>query len=329
MKPFNVFPYDANFDFMRLRWISLGLALLIMLVGIGSMIVNSFPGGKFDGSKTFNYALDFSGGALVELRFAKPVEVDAVREKLAAAGFDNAQVQNLGAGNDVSIRQKAEHTENGEAVGKLTEEIVKAVSGPDNPAKVLRSETVGSQVGKELAQNGVWALVFVVVGFLIYISFRFEKKFAIAAVLTTMHDVVVVAGWFAITGHEFDLTVLAGILSVMGYSINDTIVVFDRVRENFRTMRADPETILNKSINQTLSRTVITSFVAFLTVFALYLYGGGSLQGMAESQMLGIIIGTLSSIFVACPLLTMGFLKVTKQDLLPKARDEAALARRP
>ena len=142
-------------------------------------------------------------------------------------------------------------------------------------------------------------------------------------------SVVLVAGWFAITGHEFDLTVLAGVLSVMGYSINDTIVVFDRVRENFRSMRADPVAILNASINQTLSRTVITSFVAFLTVFALYLYGGGSLRGMAEAQMLGIIIGTLSSIFVACPLLTLGVLRITKQDLMPKAKDEEALARRP
>jgi preprotein translocase subunit SecF len=139
--------------------------------------------------------------------------------------------------------------------------------------------------------------------------------------------VLVVAGWFALSGHEFDLTVLAGVLSVMGYSINDTIVVFDRVRENFRGMRATPAEVLNRSINQTLSRTVITSFVAFLTVLALYLYGGGSLRGMAESQILGIIIGTLSSIFVACPLLL--WLGVSKQDLMPKARDEAALARRP
>ena len=164
MKPFNVFPYDANFDFMRLRWISLGLALLIMLVGIGSMIVNSFPGGKFDGSKTFNYALDFSGGALVELRFAKPVEVDAVREKLAAAGFDNAQVQNLGAGNDVSIRQKAEHTENGEAVGKLTEEnmadalkeVRAALLAADVHFKVAREfiERVQTQcVGQEVLKS--------------------------------------------------------------------------------------------------------------------------------------------------------------------------------
>src|SRR3546814_281633 len=142
-----------------------------------------------------------------------------------------------------------------------------------------------------------------------------------------MHDVVVVAGWFAVTGHEFDLTVLAGIMGVMGFSINDTIVVFDRVRENFRGVRAPAREILNSSINQTLSRTVITSFVAFLTALALYLYGGGSLQGMAKSMMIGIVIGTLSSIFVACPLLM--WLGTNKQDLMPKARDDAELARRP
>jgi preprotein translocase subunit SecF len=170
-------------------------------------------------------------------------------------------------------------------------------------------------------------MLFVIVGFLAYISFRFEWKFAVAAIIATLHDVVVVAGWFAFSGHEFDLTVLAGVMSVMGYSINDTIVVFDRVRENFRGMRASPREILNASVNQTLSRTVITSFVAFLTVLALYLYGGGSLRGMAESQMMGIIIGTLSSIFVACPLLL--WLGVSKQDLMPKSKDEAALARRP
>src|SRR5690606_20549686 len=135
------------------------------------------------------------------------------------------------------------------------------------------------------------------------ILFWFEWKFAVAAILTTMHDVVVVAGWFAISGHEFDLTVLAGVMGVMGFSINDTIVVFDRVRENFRGVRAPAREILTASINQPLSRSVITSFVAFLTVLALYLYGGGSLQGMAESMMVGISLGTLSSIFVAWPLL--------------------------
>jgi len=326
MKPFNVFPYDSAINFLRLRWYSLAVALGLMLVAIGAMVVNTFPGGKFEPSRTFNYALDFFGGALVELHFDKPVDTEEVRRRLQRAGFDNAQVQNLGAGNEVLIRQKAETSDNA-AVGRLADRIVSAVRTPDNPVRVLRSDSLGKQVGDELASNAVLALIFVIVGFLIYISFRFEKKFAIAAVLATLHDVVVVAGWFAITGHEFDLTVLAGLLSVMGYSINDTIVVFDRVRENFRTMRAGPNEVLNASINQTLSRTVITSFVAFLTVLALYIYGGGSLQGMAESQMLGIVIGTLSSIFVACPLLS--WLGVTKQDLLPKARDEEALARRP
>jgi preprotein translocase subunit SecF len=170
----------------------------------------------------------------------------------------------------------------------------------------------------------------VTLGFLAYIAIRFEFKFAFAAVLATLGDILLVCGWFAFSQHEFDLTVLAGILSVMGFSINDTIVVFDRVRENFRLLnKLEPGEVLNRSVNQTLSRTIITSFVAFLTVLALYLYGGQSLQGMAESQMIGIVIGTLSSIFVACPLLLL--LGVTKQDLMPKAREdlEAELARRP
>jgi preprotein translocase subunit SecF len=320
MKPFNVFPYDSKFDFMRLRWVSLAVALAIMLVAIGAIAVNNF-----------NFALDFTGGTVTELRFAKPIDVDGVRKRLDKAGYENAQVQTFGSGNDLLIRlqPKLKPGQTGVANGDLAGDVQRAASTPDNPGKVLRNEIVGPQVGKDLAINGVWALIFVVVGFLIYISFRFEKKFAVAAVLTTLHDVVIVAGWFALSGHEFDLTVLAGVLSVMGYSINDTIVVFDRVRENFRSMRADPVAILNASINQTLSRTVITSFVAFLTVFALYLYGGGSLRGMAEATMIGIVIGTLSSIFVACPLLTIGPLRVTKQDLLPKAKDEEALARRP
>lgn len=318
MKPFNVFPYGSSFNFMRMRWVSLTVAALIMFVAIGAMV-----------TKGFDFALDFTGGTSVELRFEKPVPVDEVRAKLAAQGYDSAQVQSFGSANELLVRLQPREGVAQNDTAETADEVVRIVSTPENPATRLRSGYVGPQVGKELALNGLYAVLFVVIGFLIYISARFEWKFAVAATITTMHDVVVVAGWFAISGHEFDLTVLAGVLSVMGFSINDTIVVFDRVRENFRGMRATPEEVLNKSINQTLSRTVITSFVAFLTVLALYLYGGGSLKGMAESQMIGIVIGTLSSIFVACPLLTMSVLKVTKQDLMPKARDEAALARRP
>ena len=320
MKPFNVFPYDSKFDFMRLRWVSLGLALALLLVSIGAM---AFKG--------FNFALDFTGGTVTELRFERPVDIDDVRSRLDKAGFSGAQVQTFGSGNDLLIRlqPKEEGAAGADEQHNTAQAVQQALAFEGNPGKVLRSEFVGPQVGEDLAKNGVWALIFVVVGFLMYISFRFEKKFAVSAVLTTLHDVVVVLGWFAITGREFDLTVLAGVLSVMGFSINDTIVVFDRVRENFRSMRADPVTILNTSINQTLSRTVITSVVALLTVVALYVYGGGSLEGMAEAMIVGIVLGTISSIFVAAPLLTLGPLKVTKQDLMPRAKDEAELARRP
>ena len=318
MKPFNVFPYDSNIDFMRMRWVSLSVALLLMLVAIGAMA-----------TRGFNFALDFTGGIGVELRYAQEPNVDKVREQLNAAGFHGAQVQNFGSGNDLLVRLQAEGKQAGGAdqASSIGDAVAKAASLPGNPAEKRSSSVISAQVGKDLALKGLYAVLFVIIGFLGYISLRFEKKFAIAAIIGTMHDVIVCAGWFALSGHEFDLNVLAGILSVMGFSINDTIVVFDRVRENFRGMRADPVTILNKSVNQTLSRTVITSFVAFLTVFALYLYGGGSLQGMAEAQIVGIVLGTVSTIFVACPLLL--WLGVSKQDLMPKAKDEAALARRP
>jgi preprotein translocase subunit SecF len=326
MKPFNLFPYDSAFDFMRLRMISLIVAALIMFVAIGGMVF-----------KGFNFALDFTGGVGIELAYDKPVDVDAVRERLEQAGFGNAQVQTFGSGNDLLIRLRdaaapaaatsTDASDEERRTESIAEKVREAASEPGNPARKLNSADISPQVGRELAENGVYAMLFVVLGFLIYISFRFELKFAIAAIITTLHDVVVVLGWFALTGREFDLTVLAGVLSVMGYSINDTIVVFDRVRENFRGMRASPSEVLNRSINQTLSRTVITSFVALLTVLALYFYGGGSLKGMAEAQLLGIIIGTVSTIFIACPLLL--WLGVSKQDLLPKARDEAELARRP
>ncbi len=313
--PLNLIPYDSNYDFMRLRWVSTLLFALLTLASLGAIAIQGF-----------NFALDFTGGTVTELRFAKPVDIEDVRDRLAAAGYENPQVQTFGSGNDLLVRLQPKAGGAGN-VGQTADAVLQATSTAGNPGSVVKSDFVGAQIGKELALNGIYALLFVVLGFLIYISFRFEWKFAVAAIITTLSDIVIVAGWFAVTGHEFDLTVLAGILSVLGYSINDKIVVFDRVRENFRSLRAEPIEVLNKSINQTLSRTIIVSFVSFLTVLALYVYGGGSLKGMAEAQMIGIVLGTLSSIYVACPLLL--WLGVSKQDLLPKARDEAALARRP
>jgi len=315
-----LFPSNSNINFMRVRYASLAAVALLMLASL-----------FFLGTKGFNYALDFTGGTATEIEFAEPVDVEQVRQRLETAGYTGAVVQTFGAGNDIVIRlQPQEPGEDGAATREYSGAAILAAAQPEgNPGKVLRSDFVGPQIGNELALNGVYAAIFVVLGFLAYIWARFELKFAIAAILTTLVDLLVVCGWFALSQHEFDLTVLAGILSVMGFSINDTIVVFDRVRENFRSLKLEPKEILNKSVNQTLSRTIITSFVAFLTILALYLYGGQSLKGMAESQMIGIVFGTLSSIFVACPLLLL--MGVTKQDLMPRAKDdiEAELARRP
>jgi len=317
--PIQLIPHDTRIDFMRLRWITLSIAAVVFAAVVGLILV-----------KGFNYALDFTGGTVVELRFQQPADVEQVRTRLATAGFGSAQVQSFGSGQELLVRLQPRDGVAGEGVNdEAALQVVAAVSRADNPAEILRSEFVGPQVGSELAMNGLYAAIFVVVGFLIYIGFRFEWKFAVVASLTTLFDVLMAAGWIAMTGREFDLTVLAGLLAVMGFSINDTVVVFDRVRENFRSMRGDPLEIMNRSINQTLSRTIITSMVFFLSVLALYLYGGGSLEGLAVTQMVGAVVGTLSSIFIACPLLTVGFLKVTKQDLLPKAKDIEALARRP
>jgi len=313
-----LFPSNSNFNFMRMRWVSLSIAALMLVVALGAMAFNGF-----------NYALDFTGGTVTELKFAQPVSVEDVRQRLEAKGFEGAEGGPGGTGKDMGVGWRVRKPKAG-GKQKAGTEILMAAGTPENKGVVVRSDFVGPQIGKDLAINGIYATLFVALGFLAYVWIRFELKFAIAAIIATLHDVVVVAGWFALTGHEFDLAVLAGVLSVMGYSINDTIVVFDRVRENFRGLRnVSPMEVLNRSINQTLSRTIITSFVAFLTVLALYIYGGASLKGMAESQIIGIVIGTLSSIFVACPLLTIGFLKVTKQDLMPRAKDDAELARRP
>jgi len=287
------------------------------------------------GIKGFNYALDFTGGTLIEARFDKAVDVEQVRTKLEESGFDGAQVQSVGGNTDLLIRL-APHGEHAAGTGDAAHEdkataaaVVKALSTADNQATVLRNEFVGPQIGKDLAMNGLYATIFMLAGFLIYIAVRFEWKFAVTASIVAMFDLIVTVAYVSLLGREFDLTVLAGLLSVMGFAINDLIVVFDRVRENFRSLRVDSMEVLNRSINQTLSRTVITAVMFFLSALALYMYGGSSMEGLAETHMIGAVIVVLSSILVAVPMLTIGFLRVSKQDLLPKAKDVEALARRP
>jgi len=320
--PLHLIPNDTKIDFLRTRYVSMTVVVLLFIASL--VIIGTF------GFRKEAYALEFTGGTLVETTFEKPADVDRVREELAKVGFDNAQVQAFGGGNGLMIRLQP-HGESNNATGSqsIANQVVKAVSTPENPARVVRSEFVGPQVGADLVRDGIYATVFMLIGFLIYIAFRFEWKFAVVASLTAFFDLIVTAAYIYGTGREFDLTVLAGLLSVMGFAINDIIVVFDRVRENFRTLRVDSIEVLNRSINQTLSRTVITAVMFFLSAYALFLYGGSSMEGLALTHMVGAVIVVISTILVAVPMLAIGPFKVSKQDLLPKAKDEAALARRP
>lgn len=322
--PLHILPNDTKIDFMRWRHVAMAVTIVVFLASVAVI-----------GIKGFNYALDFTGGTLIEARFDKAVDVEQVRTKLEQSGFEGAQVQSVGGNTDLLIRL-APHGEHAPGTGDAAHEdkataaaVVKALSTADNQATVLRNEFVGPQIGKDLAMNGLYATIFMLAGFLIYIAVRFEWKFAVTASIVAMFDLIVTVAYVSLLGREFDLTVLAGLLSVMGFAINDIIVVFDRVRENFRSLRVDSMEVLNRSINQTLSRTVITAVMFFLSALALYLYGGSSMEGLAETHMIGAVIVVLSSILVAVPMLTIGVLRVSKQDLLPKAKDVEALARRP
>jgi preprotein translocase subunit SecF len=318
--PLHLIPNDTKIDFMRHRKPVLALMLVLLVASLAVI-----------GLKGFNYALEFTGGTVVHTHFEKPADVERIREQLAAAGFEGAQAQNVGGGNDVMVRLQphGEHSNADDASRSVAEQVRKAVSSAENPATVQPGEFVGPQVGKDLAMNGVYATLFMLVGFLIYIAFRFEWKFAVVASLTAFFDLIVTIAYMSLLGREFDLTVLAGMLSVMGFAINDIIVVFDRVRENFRSLRVDALQVLNRSINQTLSRTIITAVMFFLSALALYLYGGSSMEGLAETHMAGAVIVVVSSVIVAVPLLSIGPFAVSKQDLLPKAKDVEELARRP
>lgn len=318
--PLHLIPNDTNIDFMRYRKPVLVFMLLLLIASIAII-----------GLKGFTFALEFTGGTMVRTHFSKPVDVELVRKKLAQAGMHNAQVQTFGGGNDVMIRLQPDslHVNEADAAQKVAERVRAAIDTPDNPVTVQPGEFVGPQVGRDLAMNGVYATIFMLVGFLAYIAVRFEFKFAVVASITAFFDLILTIAYMSLMGREFDLTVLAGLLSVMGFAVNDIIVVFDRVRENFRSLRVEPLEVLNRSINQTLSRTVITAVMFFLSALALYLYGGSSMQGLAETHMIGAVIMVVSSVVVAVPMLTIGPFKVSKQDLMPKAKDHAELARRP
>lgn len=317
-----IFNHNSNINFLGLRRISIVVAALLMLASIGLIAVRGL-----------NYGLDFTGGVVVEVEYGKAVDIAEVRDALAKKGFEHAVVQPLGGTREVSIRMQPKDDPAAVAGGKtnvdrVSTDVLAALRAERDDATVKRRDFVGPQVGAELRTDGVYATLFVIIGIMGYLWLRFERRFAVAALVTEVHDALVTVGIFALTQREFDLTVLASVMAVVGYSINDKVVVFDRVRELFRLARkAEPEEILNRSINNTLSRTIITSLFTGITMGALYFIGGPVVHGFAITMLIGIVVGTLSSIFIACPILL--WLGVSKKDLMPVSKSDPELARRP
>ena len=319
-----IFNHNANVNFLGMRKFSVGIAILLMVASIVLISV-----------KTLNYGLDFTGGVSLVVDYDNTVQVGEVRDALEKGGIEHALVQSLGGTKEVSIRLQPKDDPNS-GIGstgkvnldKIADDVTKTLQVARPDAKLKSRDYVGSAVGDELRSDGILAAIVVIVGIGLYLGIRFEWRFAVAAIVTEAHDALITVGIFALMQREFDLTVLASVLAVIGYSINDKVVVFDRVRELFRLARkAEPEEILNRSINNTLSRTIITALFTGITMAALYFFGGPAVHGFAITMLIGIVVGTLSSIFVASPILL--WLGVSKQDLMPKTKDNPELARRP
>tara|TARA_B110000902_G_scaffold38934_1_gene41532 strand:- start:353 stop:1198 length:846 start_codon:yes stop_codon:yes gene_type:complete len=265
-----------------------------------------------------NFGIDFTGGTMIELSYKEEVKLESIRSTLEKNGYGDAIVQNFGSIHDVLIRLPILETEN---MAELSNEIVATLqSGNESKIDVRRVEFVGPQVGEELTEQGGLAMLYALIGILIYVSLRFEYRFAIGSVVALVHDVLLTLGFFSILQLEFDLTVLAAILAIIGYSLNDTIVVFDRIRETFLKMRkGTSEVIVNRALNDTLSRTLMTSATTLLVVTSLFFFGGEVIHAFSIALMLGIVVGTYSSVYIASnTILSMG---VSKADLMPPEKE--------
>ncbi|MEE9327704.1 MAG: protein translocase subunit SecF [Cocleimonas sp.] len=304
MKKINSQKKMINFTGMRKP--ALILSVLLFIVSIGSLIVNGL-----------NLGIDFTGGTVIEVGYKEAADVEKIRTALKTQKFD-ALVQHFGTAKDVLIRIAPTDNVDRALVGDKVLAILKT-SNPD--IEMRRVENVGPQIGDELRDDGGTAMLLALAGILIYVTLRFEFRFSVGAIIALVHDVVITMGIFSITRMEFDLTILAAILAIIGYSLNDTIVVFDRVRENFLKLRkASAEESINTSINQTLSRTIVTSLTTLLVLFALYTFGGKIIHGFSMAMIIGVIVGTYSSIYVASSsLLMMG---ITREALLPPEKDD-------
>ncbi|ULQ46876.1 protein translocase subunit SecF [Flagellatimonas centrodinii] len=296
-----------NINFMAIRRPMLAFAVVTTLVSLALV-----------GLRGLNFGLDFSGGVLVEVVYAESVALDPVRARLDDAGLTGATVQYFGSSTDVMIRLGPDAAE---GAGQISTRILEALSADGPALEVRRVEFVGPQVGDELATDGALAALFAIIGILIYVAFRFEWKFAVGSIVATVHDAFLVLGWFALLGIEFDLTVLAAILALIGYSLNDTIVVYDRIRENFIDQRrASTVDVVNLSVNQTLARTIVTGGTTLFVLTALFFLGGSAVHGFSIALIVGILVGTYSSVFIASSMVLV--LGVTREDLLPPQDEE-------
>jgi len=310
-----IFKRESSIDFMGKRRIALGMSLILILISLASI-----------GTRGLSFGIDFTGGTLVEVGYQMAVEPSEVRTVLQKAGFEDAMVQSFGTAKDLLIRLAPQaELSSAQISSRVLDALYQAY--PDK-VEMRRVEFVGPQVGDELTEDGGLAMIYALAGILIYVALRFEKRFALGAVMALIHDVIITIGFFSVLQIEFDLSVLAAVLAVIGYSLNDTIVVFDRIRENFRKLRKlDTIEVMNASINQTLSRTIITSLTTMLVLVALFIFGGEIIHGFSTALIVGIFVGTYSSIYVASSAVLM--LGVSKADLIPVVKEGESIDDRP
>ncbi|MEH6469691.1 MAG: protein translocase subunit SecF [Halopseudomonas sp.] len=303
---------EGGFNFMALRKVMTAISVAVVLASIISLFVNNLQ-----------FGLDFTGGALVEVEYAQEQPLDTIRQTLVEAGYGSAIVQTFGSPTDIMVRLAQDHT------ATLGDDVLAALrAGADSEVTLLRSEFVGAQVGDELREQGGLGMLLALAIVMLYVAMRFQFKFSVGAVVALAHDVIIVLGLFSILKLDFDLTVLAALLAVIGYSLNDTIVVSDRIRENFRKLRkGTSEEVINLSLNQTLGRTLVTSLTTLLVLLALFFFGGEMIHGFATALMIGVLVGTYSSIYVAANVLMA--MKVVREDLLPPVKDESEVDDRP
>ena len=303
-----------HIDFLGKRKMALGFSAVLLIVSLISLV-----------SRGLELGIDFTGGTLVEVGYPEAVDLGKVRGLLEAGGLDDATVQHFGTSKDILIRLSSAE---GMSSADLSNRVMDLLNEGDVKGTLRRVEFVGPQVGDELTEDGGLALLYSLFGILIYVAWRFEYRFALGSVAALIHDVILTLGFFSIFALEFDLTVLAAILAVVGYSLNDTIVVYDRIRENFRKMRkGGPEEIMNVSLNQTLSRTLMTSLTTLLVLFSLAFLGGEIIHNFALALIVGVVVGTYSSIYIASPIVLA--LGVSKADLMLPEKEGQEVDNRP